>query len=141
LPAVVALLLAPLGPSGDLRYRTASFDLDADTAVEQERQIAVEDAILIVDGTFLQRAELRSHWDATVFIRTSAEVSERRGLDRDFERLGGETATRELYAKRYRPAYELYARLCEPEQYGDVIIDNDDLAEPQLHVRNGGRLS
>src|ERR1700733_12918500 len=35
LAAVVALLLTPLGPHGDRQYRTASFDLDADQAIEQ----------------------------------------------------------------------------------------------------------
>jgi uridine kinase len=141
LSAGVDLLLTPLGQGGDRYYRTASFDLDADQPIEQEPQIAAEDAILIVDGTFLQRAELRGHWDATVLVRTSAEVSEARGIDRDMERLGGEAAARDLYANRYRPAYVLYERLCEPERHSDAIIDNDDPTHPRLHVRPDGRLT
>ena len=141
LPAVVALLLAPLGPNGDRQYRTACFDLDADQTIEQEPLTAAENAILIVDGTFLQRPELRDHWDAAVFVRASAEVSEARGLRRDMERLGGEAAARNLYEKRYRPAYVLYENLCKPEQHSDAIIDNDDLAHPRLHVRTDGRLT
>ena len=141
LAAVVALLLAPLGPGGDRLYRTASFDLEGDRAIEQEPQIAVEDAILIVDGTFLQRPELSNQWDATVFVRTSVETSEARGLCRDMERLGGEEAARELYARRYHPAYTLYERLSEPERRSDAIIDNDGLTRPQLHVRAQSRLA
>ncbi|OAS26425.1 uridylate kinase [Methylobacterium platani] len=140
LPAIVALLLAPLGPGGDRRFRTASFDLEADAPVAQEPQVAPEDAILIVDGTFLQRPELRGHWDATLFVRTSAETAEARGLGRDADRLGGEAAARDLYAARYRPAYALYEGLCEPEASSDAIIDNDDLAAPRLVLRPGGRL-
>jgi len=140
LAAIVALLLAPLGPGGDRQYRTASFDLDADRPIEQQPQTAVEDAILIVDGTFLQRPELTRHWDVTVFVRTSAEISEARGLGRDMQHLGGEEAARNLYANRYRPAYALYERLCEPERHCDVIIDNDDLVHPQLHIQPKGRL-
>jgi uridine kinase len=60
LSAVVAMLLAPLGPKGDRRYRTASFDLDADRYVEQEPQIAPKDAILIVDGTSSSAPNTRS---------------------------------------------------------------------------------
>jgi len=67
LPAINALLLSPLGPGGDLRYRTASFDLDNDRPIEQEQQIASANAILIVDGTFLQRPELRDGWDLAIF--------------------------------------------------------------------------
>ncbi len=141
LAAVVALLLAPLGPGGDRRYRTASFDLDADRPIEQEPQTAAENAILIVDGTFLQRPELQHHWDVTVFVRTSAEIAEARGLSRDMEHLGGEAAARDVYANRYGPAYAMYERLCEPEQHCDVIIDNDDLGHPRLHVQPNGKLA
>jgi uridine kinase len=140
LSAVVALLLAPLGPNGDRRYRTASFDLVADRPIAQEPRMAAEDAILIVDGTFLQRPELRDYWDLTLFVRTSAERAEARGLGRDMENLGGETAARDLYAKRYRPAYALYERLCDPEAHSDAVIDNDDLAHPRFEVQASGRL-
>ncbi|KMO24307.1 uridylate kinase [Methylobacterium indicum] len=140
LPSVVTLLLAPLGPKGDRQYRTASFDLDADQPIAQEPQVAAEDAILIVDGTFLQRHELRDHWDVTLFVRTSAAMAEARGLGRDTDRLGGEMAARDLYGKRYRPAYALYERLCDPEGNCDAIIDNDDLAKPWFDARVGGRL-
>lgn len=140
LPAIVALLLAPLGPNGDRHYRTASFDLDADGPLVQEPKTADLDAILIVDGTFLQRLELRNHWDAALFVRTSAETAQARGLGRDAEKLGGEAAARDLYAKRYRPAYSLYERLAEPETHCDAIIDNDDLSQPRLDIRPSGRL-
>src|SRR5690606_33812462 len=80
LPAINVLLLAPLGPEGDLRYRTASFDLDNDLPIEQEPQVASADAVLIVDGTFLQRPELRDGWDAVIFVETSEQISEQRGV-------------------------------------------------------------
>ena len=140
LPAIVELLLAPLGPDGDRRYRTASFDLDADQPLTQEAQTADPDAILIVDGTFLQRPELRDHWDVALFVRTSAETAQARGLGRDAGKLGGEAAALDLYAKRYRPAYVLYESFAEPEARCDAIIDNDDLVQPGLHIRPGGRL-
>lgn len=140
LPAIVALLLAPLGPGDDRRYRTASFDLDADQPITQEPKTAAEDAVLIVDGTFLQRPELRDHWDVVIFVRTSAETAQARGLGRDAGKLGGEMAARDLYAKRYRPAYVLYEQIAEPAANADAIIDNDDLAQPKLRVRASGRL-
>ena len=139
LPAVVTMLLAPLGPGGDRLYRTASFDLEADRPVEQAPHLADANAILVVDGTFLQRPELREHWDATLFVRTSADVSERRGVERDTEFLGGEEAARLVYGRRYRPAYDLYERLCEPERHADLVVDNDELHHPRLHRRALGR--
>lgn len=141
LTAINALLLSPLGPGGDLRFRTASFDLDNDRPIEQEPQIASADAILIVDGTFLQRSELRDGWDLAIFVETSEQVAEQRGIDRDAECLGGADATRQLYAVRYRPAFDIYESMCAPASAADAIFNNDDFARPVLKVRNGGRLS
>ena len=55
--AVRRALLDPLGPGGTLEYRTATFDLERDIPVGQRTGTAASDAILIVDGTFLQRTE------------------------------------------------------------------------------------
>ena len=141
LPAINALLLSPLGPGGDRWYRTASFDLDNDLPVEQAPQFAPADAILIVDGTFLQRPELRDGWDLAVFVETSERVSEQRGIARDTAHLGGAEATRQLYADRYRPAFDLYERLCAPASVADAIFNNDNFDQPAFRIRGDGRLS
>jgi uridine kinase len=140
LVAIRALLLDPLGPGGNRRYRTASFDLENDTPIEMPAIAAAIDSILIVDGTFLQRPELVGGWDVTVFLKTSEGVSERRGIDRDAGRLGGFDAARLLYAQRYRPAFALYDALCHPETIADAVIDNDDLEHPVMYIRRDGRL-
>jgi uridine kinase len=107
LDAIRALLLDPLGPGGDRRFRTVSFDLERDVPTEQTPLTASADSVLIVDGTFLQRPELVDGWDVTVFLQTSETVAERRGLRRDAERLGGVDIANRLYAERYRPAFAL----------------------------------
>lgn len=141
LPAINAMLLSPLGPGGDRLYRTASFDLDSDKPIEQEPQLAQASTILIVDGTFLQRPELSDGWDLTVFVATSEQVSEQRGVNRDAEQLGGADATRRLYAVRYKPAFLIYESICSPASTADAVLNNDDFARPTLKVRDGGRLS
>ena len=141
LPAINALLLAPLGPDGDGWYRTASFDLHNDLPIEQNPQFAPADAILIVDGTFLQRPELRGGWDLAIFVETSEHVSEQRGIDRDAVHLGGAEMTRQLYADRYRPAFDLYQHSCAPASAADAIFNNDNFDQPALRVRGDGRLS
>lgn len=141
LPAINALLLDPLGPGGDGWYRTASFDLHNDLPIEQDPQLAPAEAILIVDGTFLQRPELRGGWDIAVFVETSEHVSEQRGIERDTQLLGGAEATRELYANRYRPAFDLYESLAAPAVSADAIFSNDSFEEPALWIRADGRFS
>jgi len=141
LPAINALLLGPLGPGGDGWYRTASFDLHNDVPIEQDPQFAPDDAILIVDGTFLQRPELRDGWDLAIFVETSERVSEQRGIDRDTALLGGAEATRQLYANRYRPAFDLYEGLSAPASAADAIFNNDNFDQPAHRIRGDGRLS
>lgn len=140
LDAVTALLLTPLGPGGDRLYRTSSFDLETDAPVEQAPQLADADAMVLVDGTFLQRPELRDGWDLVIFVKTSERAAEARGVQRDRALLGGEAAARRLYAQRYGPAYDLYVAACAPEATADVLIVNEDVRAPELHVRPGARL-
>jgi uridine kinase len=90
LAAMMTLLLEPLGPDGDRLYRTQSFDLENDPPVEQEPQSAPADAVLVVDGTFLQRPELRNGWDIMIFVKASERTAERSGVARDSQRLGAE---------------------------------------------------
>jgi uridine kinase len=141
LDAVVTLLLAPLGPRGDRRYHTASFDLDNDRPLQQEPKLADADAILVVDGTFLQRPELRGHWDAAIFVEVAQDIAALRGITRDGEMLGGRDAAQRLYAERYSPAFDLYQRLCAPQSIADAVLNNDDPADPRLSLRPGGRLA
>ena len=140
LSAICSLLLVPLGPGGDRRYRTASLDLDTDRPIEQIPMTASLESMLIVDGTFLQRPELRGHFDLAIFLDTSETIAESRGILRDAERLGGMDEAHRLHAERYRAAFHLYEEACRPNLLADAVIDNDDLHHPRLVVRPDGRL-
>lgn len=140
LPAVRSMLLDPLGLDGNRSYRTACFDLEHDCSIEVPATIAPPDAVLIVDGTFLQRPELADGWDATIFLRVSEDVAARRGIERDSNLLGGPGAARDLYAKRYLPAYDLYSSFAHPEASADAVVDNDNFEYPVLTLKVGGRL-
>jgi uridine kinase len=134
LAAVRALLLDPLGPSGDLRYRTRSFDLEADAAIDDAHRLARADQVLIVDGTFLQRDELASAWDLVVFVDAPPEVAARRGQLRDAERLGGAVQAEALYRQRYQPAFEIYRKACSPLERADIVLDNTEFASATVRV-------
>jgi uridine kinase len=139
--AIMRLLLIPLGPSGSRLYRTTSFDLEKDQPAAQEPLCAPDNAVLIVDGTFLQRPELRDGWDLTIFVKTSAELAERRLAGRDAGPSGGPNAIREAYGECYRAAFELYEDLCAPEDIADVVLTNDDLERPSVLIREGSLLA
>ena len=61
-------VLEPFSPGGSRHFRRASHDHATDEVVFPEREMAEPTAVLLVDGIFLQRAELRADWDLTIFL-------------------------------------------------------------------------
>jgi len=126
-------LLGPLGPGGSRRYRTAIFDHHSDEPVHADREAAPADAVLLFDGVFLLRPELREHWDFSIFVRANFDVTLRRALVRDRELFGNEAAVRERHRERYVPGQRLYLDEVEPQRLACVVIENDDPAQPRVH--------
>ena len=126
------LLLDPLGPTGNLTYRTASFDIERDIPVDQPPTIASPTDILIIDGTFLQRPELIDAWDYVVFVAVPEELAAERGARRDTNKLGGYAKALLMHQNRYQTAFALYAAECMPTSGANAIFDNRDFAKPVL---------
>ena len=112
------VLLDPLGPGGTGRFRRAVFDVDADVAVDAPEEQALPGSILLLDGLFLHRSELRHHWDYSIFLRVEW-VRNHRVRDRP-----------EPGHHRYHEGQNIYFRECGPWQHASIVIDNDDLAAP-----------
>lgn len=110
--ALRRVLLDPLGPAGSRRYRTRVFDFAIDQPVDQLEQEADQRAVLIFDGVFLLRAELRDEWDYKVFVEAPFDEILRRAVTRDAELLGGAEAVRTpvLRALHPRPRVVLRGR-------------------------------
>lgn len=129
--AVRKELLDPLGPGGSRRFRRAIFDLDADVAIDAPQEDAEPDAILIVDGTFLQRDEFAGAWDIVVFLDVDPATSLKRGVARDASVLGGHEAAAALYHERYLAAWALYA-VVRPADSADLVIDHRNPEAPRF---------
>jgi uridine kinase len=127
-------LLDPLGPGGDRRCHTEAFDFRSDTPIDSPLRLAPPDAVLLFDGVFLMRPELTGCWDLTIFVEISFETCVQRALQRDLNYLGSQTAVRQQYRRRYIPGQQLYLESCQPRQRADMILVNDDPANPELHV-------
>ena len=74
-------------------------------------------------------------WDYTAFVEVSPGISQARGTARDRSLLGGLAAARERYAQRYLPGQALYLRECRPKEHANVVIGNEDPANPALWMR------
>lgn len=130
--AIRRCVVDPLGPGGDGRYRTAVYDFRTESAVEAPERTADRDAVLLFDGIFLLRPELRSGWDYTVFVETSFEVTLERALTRDLGLFGGRDAVRERYEMRYIPGETMYLELERPGNRADAVFVNDDPSRPVI---------
>ena len=137
LAAFHRLVLQPLGPGGDLRYRARYHDLTTDEFVDEEPASAPPDAVVIVDGSFLQRPELAGGWDEVIFLDTSPAVARVRGIERDALAFGGPDEAGRAYDLRYHAAAALYLADVDPVAAASIVIDHDDLAEPRLRRIDG----
>ncbi|MDP9763091.1 uridine kinase [Deinococcus enclensis] len=128
--ALRRVLLDPLGPGGSGRYQTAVFDVDRDVPVQVPERQAPAGSVLIVDGLFLHRPELRGAWDDSVFLRVPFEVSVPRGAARGPGY--GSPDPEAPSNRRYIGGNRLYFREADPERQAGVIVDNADLTRPVI---------
>ena len=136
-PSFRRLVLAPLGPGGDGAYRDRILDLASDTSVDAPAVVAEPDAVLVVDGSFLQREELAGGWDQVLYVDTDVEVARERGVRRDSDALGGPVATDDAYRQRYHAACRRYVTEVGPADRADILVANSDVDHPVLR-RIGG---
>ena len=125
-------LLAPLGPQGSRLFRRAVFNFRTDQPVFCSPERAEADAILLFDGIFLLRSELREYWDFAIFVEADFAVTVSRAETRDRDLLGDPATVRRRYESRYVPGQLMYLERERPRQFADVIVVNNDFENPQL---------
>lgn len=126
--ALRRLLLDPLGPGGDRRVVRAVHNVRAERAVEPVTEVAPASAILVLDGIFLHRPELRGCWDRSVFLDVDFAVSVPRLAGRD----GGDPDPDAAANRRYVEGQRIYLAECAPRAAASVVIDHTDLAHPVI---------
>jgi uridine kinase len=125
---MVRLLLDPLSPGGNREYIREVYDLRREREVRRLPELADDDAILVVEGVFVLRDELRRYWDYSVWLEVPMEVSVARVAKRD----GGDPDPDSRKNRRYVDGQRLYVAECHPRARATVVIDNADVANPVL---------
>ena len=114
--------------AGTTGFQLAAFDVVRDAPVESQWVTAPLDAVLVVDGIFLHRPELRDLWDWSIWLEVPFEVSYARMALRD----GSDPDPDAPSNSRYREGQEIYLREARPREAASVIVDNADLAHPRI---------
>lgn len=123
----VQVLLEPFAEPGR-RYCPAVWDVANDAAVQRVWRTVEPGAVLVVDGIFLHRPQLRGYWDLSVFLDVPFDVSVPRLIGRD----GGSLDLSDPSTARYVDGQRLYAAECRPREVADIVVDNSDWAAPRI---------
>ncbi len=120
------ILLKPLSPNGSRHYKTVAFDHHTDSPVLQTEQLAEPSSILIFDGIFLHRPELRNFWDYSIFLEVGFDLTYARMAQRD--KSSPDPNAPENH--RYLAGQTLYLSECQPKHYASIIVNNENFATP-----------
>lgn len=110
LGALIGLLLDPF--AAGLAFRRSAFDHREDARVITVDESAPQDAMLVLDGLFLHREELRDRWDLSILLDVPPSVAAERLLTRDG---AGPTP-------RYVHGQELYFAACDPRSCATLLL-------------------
>jgi uridine kinase len=124
-------LLDPLGPGGSGVYCPAAFDHVTDAPLPAQTHLAAAGSVLILDGLFLHRQELRDFWDFSIFLDSPFDVTIPRGAARG-PGWGGSPDPTAPSNRRYVEGQRIYLRESEPQSRANVVIDYSDLAAPVI---------
>jgi len=127
LTAFTEQLLDPFVPGGHGRHRTYVFNARTDTVNVAEQQQAAPGTILIVDGIFLHRRELRGRWTWSLWLEVDRVTTLRRCVERDGS---GSPDPADATNRRYVEGQLLYMHDATPQQQATHVVDNNDLSRP-----------
>ena len=121
------VLIDPFRMAGSTGFQTAAWDVRRDAPTLTRWITGQPDGVLIVDGVFLNRPELRGIWNYSILLEVPWDVAYTRLAERD-----ARDPNPDAFANaRYREGQELYFAEADPRQYASALVDNTDPAHPK----------
>ena len=121
-PTFKRMLTEPFRTGWIGSFNLRAFDLKRDVPFEPVWSSGPQDAILVVDGIFLNRPELRGIWNYSIWLDVDPEVAAARMLERD---------GRSPNPERYSDGQKLYLKEANPREAATAIVDNSDFDHPR----------
>jgi len=90
--------------------------------------------VLLIDGLFLHRDELRDYWDLSIWLEVPFTVTAARMARRD----GTSPDPDDPSMARYVGGQRLYLAECTPAHRANVVLDNTDPDLPTVLAARAG---
>lgn len=126
--AIHTNVLEPLRASGHGRYRAASYEPGSDQTVLAPERQAADDALVLIEGMFVHRDELRDLWDYSIFLDVPFNETARRTGERD----GSHPDPEHESMRRYVGGQQLYFTAAHPWERASLVIDNSTPTHPRV---------
>ncbi|MDE5883465.1 MAG: uridine kinase [Oscillospiraceae bacterium] len=121
-------IMKPLRNGQDFHRQIAFYNKENDSYFSRQVTIPVG-SLVILEGIFLQREELRGMFDYMLYLDISEETRLQRVLKRDGY-IGSQQQIRHKYEVRYFPAERIYTQDYNPAAKADYVIrENEVLAD------------
>lgn len=119
------VLVDPFRMGGSTGFVAAHWDWRREQPIQPKWLTAPEDAILVINGVFLQRPELRGLWNYTVWLDVPPKEAWARLVESD------PLAHDETAWARSEGGQKLYFKEVKPRELANAIIDNRDPDQPR----------
>jgi uridine kinase len=117
------VLLEPFRATSGTGFVLAAFDARRDAPIQSKWTTAGPDALLLVDGPFLNRPQLADRWHYSIWVE--------RSRSEDDTAAGPESELDEDEAEAVAGADAIYFAAVDPRTKAMAIIDNRDSASPR----------
>jgi len=135
------VLLDPFRATSGTGFVLAAFDVNRDAPFQSKWTTATPDALLIIDGLFLNRKELAGFWNYSVWLEAPSEAAEEAAAEGSTDSAlpgaspaaVGESVVGEPSEEAHRDlgADALYWAEAQPRGVATAIIDNNDPEHPR----------
>jgi HAD superfamily hydrolase (TIGR01509 family) len=129
LDRLVRDVLEPIRRDGRLHAELLLLDLASDRFELRRRYDVTPETVVLLEGVFLLRPELREYLDLAVLVDVPLAVALERARRRDVPVLGQEVMAK--YATKYMPAQRRHFQEVDPRRAADVVVDNTD-GQPRI---------
>jgi uridine kinase len=114
--------------AGQHTVHTARFNHMLDQVVNSAGHSVGLNCVLLFDGIFLHRSELRELWTYSIFLDVPFAITFTRMAGRD----GGSSDPTDGRNRRYFDGQQLYLAQCRPVERATITIDNSEPTRPRI---------